>query len=207
MSTRIIICRHGNTFDKGDVVLRVGARTDLALSESGKVQIEKLKQFFHPDRSTFKFDRAFCSTLRRTRESAQKILEGSHPASLKQKAFLKEIDYGIDEGRPETDVITRLGAAAITEWDTTAIVPDGWHVDPEQIRANWKTFLKEMSETPGDVLVVTSNGIARFCLDVVDEIVCEIPSIKLSTAAFGIVTCASNQIQMTKWNLKVRDNS
>ena len=32
---RVIICRHGNTFDKGDLVRRVGARTDLALSKSG----------------------------------------------------------------------------------------------------------------------------------------------------------------------------
>ena len=27
--TRLLIARHGNTFDKGDVLLRVGKRTDL----------------------------------------------------------------------------------------------------------------------------------------------------------------------------------
>ncbi|MFZ4686424.1 MAG: histidine phosphatase family protein [Hyphomonadaceae bacterium] len=38
MQTRIFIVRHGNTFDKGDVVTRVGGRTDLPLSTSGSAQ-------------------------------------------------------------------------------------------------------------------------------------------------------------------------
>lgn len=36
--TRIIIFRHGNTFDVGDTVLRVGRRTDIPLSGSGRKQ-------------------------------------------------------------------------------------------------------------------------------------------------------------------------
>ena len=40
--TDIYIVRHGNTFDKGDVVTRVGARTDLPLSRSGFAQAEAL---------------------------------------------------------------------------------------------------------------------------------------------------------------------
>ncbi|HAO37083.1 MAG TPA: histidine phosphatase family protein, partial [Hyphomonas sp.] len=35
---RLIIVRHGNTFDKGDTVTRVGGRTDLPLSASGLAQ-------------------------------------------------------------------------------------------------------------------------------------------------------------------------
>lgn len=202
MSTRIVICRHGNTFDKGDIVTRVGARTDLALSQSGKAQAEKLKHYFHPDRGLYRFERAFCSELLRTRETAQEILENLHPAKLIKEGFLKEIDYGIDENRPESDVISRIGKEALTEWDTAAIAPDGWHIDPDQIRADWRGFLKEMAETPGDVLVVTSNGIARFCLDVVDDISCNVPSIKLATAAFGIISCSNNTTVVTHWNIK-----
>jgi len=203
MSTRIIICRHGNTFDKGDIVTRVGARTDLPLSQSGKAQAEKLKQYFHPKHSIYKFERAFCSELIRTRETALKILEDLHPAKLLEESFLKEIDYGRDENRPESEVLARIGQEAMTEWDTAAIVPDGWQIDPDQIRAEWRAFLQEMSKTPGDVLVMTSNGIARFCLDVVDDIACEVPSIKLATAGFGIVNCAAGKTTMTDWNVKI----
>ena len=35
---RLIVVRHGNTFNKGDVILRVGARTDLPLTAEGMRQ-------------------------------------------------------------------------------------------------------------------------------------------------------------------------
>ena len=205
MTTRIIICRHGNTFDKGDVITRVGARTDLPLSQSGAAQAERLRSFFHPDNSPFKFDRAFCSNLRRTRETALKILENNHPAALSEKEFLREIDYGIDENRPEAEVAKRIGQQAIIDWDTQAIVPDGWQMDPDKIREDWRQFFADMSKTPGDVLVVTSNGVARFCLDVVDHIACEDPPRKLATAAYGVITRASGQTTIEAWNLKASD--
>jgi len=202
MTTRIIICRHGNTFDKGDVITRVGARTDLPLSRSGQAQAARLHSFFHPENSPYKFERAFCSDLRRTRETGLKILDNTHPATLSERDFLREIDYGIDENRPEEEVVQRLGRQAILDWDTKAVVPNGWQVDPGQIRKDWRSFLKEMSKTPGDVLVVTSNGIARFCLNAVDNIACEEPPLKLATAAFGIITCASGKSTLEAWNLK-----
>ena len=202
MTTRIIICRHGNTFDKGDIITRVGAHTDLPLSTSGQAQAEKLHQFFHPANSPYRFKRAFCSDLRRTRETGLKILTDTHAASLSERGFLKEIDYGIDENRPEEEVVARLGRQSIVDWDTKALVPDGWKVDPDQIRADWRAFLEEMAKTPGDVLVVTSNGIARFCLNVVDHIACEEPPLKLATAAFGIITCNSEGFTIEGWNLK-----
>ena len=43
---RLFVVRHGNTFDTGDVVTRVGGRTDLPLSKSGKAQAEKLAAHF-----------------------------------------------------------------------------------------------------------------------------------------------------------------
>ncbi len=38
MTTKIIITRHGHTFAKGDVITRVGARTDLDLVEEHGVR-------------------------------------------------------------------------------------------------------------------------------------------------------------------------
>ena len=202
MTSRIIICRHGNTFDKGDVITRVGARTDLPLSQSGQTQAARLHRLFHPENSSYKFEHAFCSDLRRTQETALKILNNTHPAILSERDFLKEIDYGIDENRPEEEVVKRLGQQAILDWDTRALVPRGWHVDPDKIRKNWQEFFIEMSKTSGDVLVVTSNGIARFCLDVIDHIACDTPPLKLSTAAFGIVTYDKGKVVLEGWNLK-----
>ncbi|MCF0233786.1 MAG: histidine phosphatase family protein, partial [Thermoguttaceae bacterium] len=38
----LIVARHGNTFNKGDVILRVGARTDLPLTATGVEQAKKI---------------------------------------------------------------------------------------------------------------------------------------------------------------------
>src|SRR5262245_19245731 len=103
MSARVFIVRHGNTFDKGDVVLRVGGRTDLPLSVSGRAQVEKLAQHFAGE--GIRFASARSGPLKRTRETAAAILAARAAApQLTTDLFLREIDYGPDEGRPETDV-------------------------------------------------------------------------------------------------------
>ncbi|HBU32950.1 MAG TPA: histidine phosphatase family protein, partial [Hyphomonas sp.] len=70
---RLIIVRHGNTFDKGDTVTRVGGRTDLPLSASGLAQADALANHFADTR----FVAAFCSPLMRTRQTARAMI-GMH---------------------------------------------------------------------------------------------------------------------------------
>jgi len=197
--TRILIARHGNTFDRGDIVTRVGARTDLALSTSGQIQAAKLSEALRPDVSDFYFTQAFCSPLERTRETAEAILGGGHQARLSELEFLTEIDYGIDENRPETAVIARLGEAAIRQWDDDATVPDGWQVNPKALIESWKAFFAEQSRRQGDILVVTSNGIARFALDAIDRLD-GTPQRKLRTAAYGIVSLKHGLSHLECWN-------
>ncbi len=191
---RIVICRHGNTFDKGDVVRRVGARTDLPLSQSGQIQAAQLMEGL----SDFHFKHAFCSSLRRTRETAEAILS-RHKAKLEVLEFLTEIDYGIDENKAETDVIARLGAKAIEDWDKAAIPPSGWHVDPDKLKQAWRDFFTSYQNKDEDVLVVTSNGIARFVLDVAKSAQQNLPR-KLHTAAYGVVITSSQGIVIQSWN-------
>jgi hypothetical protein len=121
---RIIVCRHGNTFDKGDVVTRVGGRTDLPLSRSGQEQADALSAATFADTS---FRAAYCSSLQRTRQTAAAILGAragwSGPATL---PFLTEIDYGPDENVAEDKVVARIGEDALRAWEEDSRVPDGW---------------------------------------------------------------------------------
>lgn len=198
--TRIIICRHGNTFDKGDIITRVGARTDLPLSISGIDQARGLAAEFNPKSSRYNFKQAFCSSLLRTYQTADFILTSGHKVkSLKILEFLTEIDYGIDENNPESEVVARLGQDAITLWDEKAIPPQGWDVNPESLIQSWKDFLFEHKDHDGDILVVTSNGIARFALDAVDEIATDAPR-KLRTAAYGIIEIENGHSKLTAWD-------
>lgn len=200
--TRIVICRHGNTFDKGDVVTRVGARTDLPLSISGIDQARGLGEHFKPQNAGFKFAHAFCSPLLRTYQTADFILtQGHHVKHLKILEFLTEIDYGVDENKPEADVIARLGREAIDLWDEKAIPPDGWAVEPAELIESWKNFLSEQAQHKEDALVVTSNGIARFTLDAVDEIATDAPR-KLRTAAYGVIEIKNGHSKLTAWDIR-----
>src|SRR5690606_291260 len=78
--------------------------------------------------------------------------------------IFSEIDYGQDENRPEEEVLARLGAQALRDWDERAVVPQGWKADPAAIARQWEDFAQGLlRDHPGaTALVVTSNGTARF---------------------------------------------
>ena len=67
---RVYIVRHGNTFDKGDVNLRVGGKTDLPLSSSGVAQATRLRKAFQD----IEFKSVYSSDLKRTKQTAEAIM-------------------------------------------------------------------------------------------------------------------------------------
>ncbi len=196
---RLIILRHGNTFDAGDIPTRVGARTDLSLSVSGRTQADSLAAHF---RDTA-FRAAFCSPLLRTRQTARAILDARpHAPALRILPFLTEVDYGPDENQTEDKVIARLGAEALAAWDRDATPPEGWQVDPAALRDAWASLLERAAtlEAKANVLIVTSNGIARFLPDVVDTQP-EGLDRKLKTGAWGVVDAGPDGARILDWNL------
>lgn len=197
---RLFVVRHGNTFDAGEVVTRVGGRTDLPLSTSGAAQAARLAEHFAETR----FAAALASPLERTRATARAILGARTDApALLIRGFLREIDYGADENQPEAAVIARLGEAALKAWDEDGIVPPGWDVDPAAIRAGWQTLLANAAALPADaaVLVVTSNGTARFLPDVVDAAPADLDR-KLKTGAWGEIDAVPGRSKIAAWNLR-----
>lgn len=196
METRLIVLRHGNTFDKGDVVTRVGGRTDLPLSVSGRVQAEALGRYF----AASPFATARTGPLKRTRETALAILAAQpSPPELTTDLFLREIDYGPDENRPEDAVVARIGKAALEAWERESIVPPGWRADPAAIIGNWQQVFAELRDQPGDHLIVTSNGIARFALAAAGV---QRPDARLSTGAWGVIRLAGETSVVLDWNLR-----
>ncbi|MEL6829617.1 MAG: phosphoglycerate mutase family protein [Pseudomonadota bacterium] len=135
-----VIVRHGNTFDSGDTLLRVGARTDLPLSKSGQAQAMALGDHF-VDKFPDGFSQATSSPLLRTRQTAEAILSVyDSPPLLRTEAFLTEVDYGPDEGQAEEKVVARLGPDALALWESSAVPPADWLVDTAQLRKDWRTF-------------------------------------------------------------------
>lgn len=206
MTIKFLIARHGNTFAAGDVVCRVGT-TDLPLVDSGLQQGRLLGTYLQ--QNNLIPDVIFTSRLKRaiqTAEQAQKAMGTDLP--IETLSIFNEIDYGPDENRPEEEVIARLGKEVLAAWESQAIVPDGWKVDPADIIRNWLDFAARLHhEYAGKTcLVVTSNGIARFSPYLTGDFATFSAQhgIKIATGAVCVFESkkASEQWNCLAWNVK-----
>ena len=191
---RIFIIRHGNTFESSATACRIGAGTDIPLVDSGRAQADRLGDWFAAQALPVR--RLFSSPLRRATETAARIGAAIGHASDGTLSWLNEIDHGPDEGRPEAEVVARIGAQAIVDWDERGNAPDGWTVDAPARIAAWRDWLAAPEE--GVDLLVTSNGAARFAL-----LALGLPtaSLKLRTGAFGELALDSQgRAQLLRWD-------
>lgn len=202
--TTLIIARHGNTFDPGQTPTRVGARTDLPLTESGKAQARAIGAWMkhhgiYPHM-------VYSSELQRTKQTAELALkEAGYVEHVYPLAIFNEIDYGPDENKPEADVIARIGQQAVKDWDDKAIVPPGWSFDPAQCIENWANFAGHIvTEDYECVFVVTSNGVARFAPHLTGDFdgFAENHKIKISTGALAVLQFDGYSWKIMDWNLK-----
>lgn len=196
----IVVVRHGDTFAPGEAPRRIGARTDPPLAENGREQARRLRAWF--DAAGFTFGSAWASDLRRTRDTLA-ILTSGTGTPVTAAEWLREIDHGADEDRPEAEVRARLGEAAIAAWDRDAVPPDGWHVGVAARIASWRAFLDERRGQDGTDLLVTSNGAARFALlasrDLAEQ-ARALPSLRLRTGAWGRLHWSGERWMIDCWD-------
>lgn len=206
MSTRLLIARHGNTFGPGDIVKRVGI-TDLPLVDSGLMQGRMLGTYLK--QNNLIPDVIFTSTLKRaiqTAQQAQSTMQTHLP--MDTLSIFNEIDYGPDENQPEDKVIARVGAEALMAWEAKAQVPSGWKVDPLGIIKNWQDFSTRLTQDYAGkiILVVTSNGIARFAPYLTGDFSAFTAQygIKISTGALCVFenTPPAKTWDCLQWNVK-----
>jgi probable phosphoglycerate mutase len=195
----VTIVRHGNTFDASEQTRRIGARTDLPLVASGRDQAQALGRGFADQGLVF--DRALAAPLRRTRATIDCILVSQPRAPVVESVdWLTEIDHGPDEGQIDKDVVARIGHDALVAWDREAQPPDGWIVDSDRRIAGWQDLWKTGS---GHVLIVTSNGAARFALLSDDRLrgqASALPSLKLRTGAYGSIVREQGDLRLIAWD-------
>jgi probable phosphoglycerate mutase len=184
-----VIVRHGNTFVAGETPRRIGARTDIPLTEKGLEQARALGHFFAA--KGWRFGRVLVSPLLRTRQSADAILSFQAAApSVEIADFLREIDHGPDENKTEDEVVARIGADALAAWDREAVAPDAWQIDRAARIDAWRALLWNADVDHDPVMLVTSNGAARFALmaDPALQAAAErLATLKLPTGGYGIL--------------------
>lgn len=159
---RLIVLRHGYTFEDSEEPRRVGRNTDLTLVERGRKKIQQMADFLQ----SYKIDRIISSNLKRTLESAYIIKEKiNFDQEIEIDDNFKEIDYGPDENKLESQVIARLGVKALAQWDEENILPEGWKIDLKTVKEAWVNLARIIPDDQ-TTLLVTSAGIARFSLNI-----------------------------------------
>ena len=200
MTTRFVIVRHGNTFGTDAPPRRIGIGTDLPLVESGREQARRLGAYFATQ--GWRFVSIRCSPLLRTYQTAEAILaEQTAAIAIETSSLLSEIDHGPDENRLEDEVIARVGAGALTDWDEEGLAPAGWIVDRPNRLKGWRQLFAQRPD--GLHLLVTSNGAARFALLADPHLADQarrFRSLKLRTGAFGIIAVDDAGPRLAAWN-------
>lgn len=136
------------------------------------------------------------SPLLRARETAASIGAAIGHSPDGTLDWLGEIDHGPDEGRPEAEVVERIGAQALADWDEHGIAPPGWIVDADTRIVAWRAYLAQPAQ--GVDLLVTSNGAARFALLALGL---PVGTLKLRTGAFGeLAMAADGSVDLVQWD-------
>lgn len=220
--TTLLVLRHGNTFNSGDVICRVGSRTNLPLTETGMGQGTKVGEWLlnnHLIPSVI-----YSAPLLRTKQSATAILKILNvDIPVLEEPLLTELDYGIDDGKPEDEVLERLGRVAgatgnaemcrqrgkeeLKRWDSEAILPIAWQHLSDYVKdlpKRWRIFGNQVIEKHAGKLVVavTSNGIARFSRAILPKGTSLEQQLKLSTGAFGLYRFIDGEWNLGEWNLR-----
>ncbi len=203
--TTLIIARHGNTFSDNDTLTYVGGRTDLPLVQKGREQAREIGKYLK--RNNLVPDVVYASHLQRTLDTARiAIKETGITNPVYPLDIFNEIDYGPDENKTKEEVLARIGEQAHKDWETENILPHGWLLDAETIIQNWKNFVDHIRAHDDNetILVVTSNGIARFAPHITEDFegFKATHPLKLATGALSIFTYENGAWVLKAWNVR-----
>ncbi|MER8824492.1 histidine phosphatase family protein [Mesorhizobium sp. M0991] len=198
---KLILSRHGNTFDPGDKVVWVGRRSDPPLTEVGRRQAQNLGDALCL--SGVMLGGLYCGPLRRTRQYAEIIAEriGGAPLPIVD-ASLAEIDYGAWEGFSSHEIIEQFGGEELEAWERRGAWPEsaGWS-PPEATLANGvTTFVGQLARTHGKdsaVLAVTSNGVLRHFLRLAGSTL----NGKVATGHICVLEVLQGNCRVNAWNI------
>lgn len=159
--THIVFVRHGETV--GDSVIRLYGATDIALSDAGRRQMQRVAAALAAER----FDAVVASPLVRSQESAR-MCGAACGAPVQVVEGLREIDFGAWEGLTLDEAQARdpeTWARWRSEGDTFRF-PGGDQRAAFRERIG-RTTREVLLSTPGRVLCVLHKGVIKVALSTV----------------------------------------
>lgn len=162
MKHLVILCRHGNTFEKGEKVVMVGAREDLPLTAQGIEQAHALGKALAA--ASVIPARILSGPLKRTKVFAEVLqAETSASAVVEIDSRLCEFDYGAWSGLSNEEIVAISGKENLDAWQERSVRPPGVPFTPSQevAREEANALLQGLESCNGACVVVTSNGRLR----------------------------------------------
>ena len=210
---RLILVRHGNTFESGQTPTQVGARTDLPLTDQGRIQAQCFARYLTSQQ--IQPHAIYAGALKRQIETAQILgsyLQAENTIQLHQPA-LTEIDYGSWEGLT-SDEITEQWPNEYKAWTAQSQWPAIFGSTRESHLRDINTWLDELRSryAAGETVVgVTSNGIIRFFYSFQDKEwqnlihTHRMEDLKVKTGHFCELLLFKDCLQIKQWNKDPKD--
>lgn len=205
---RLLLARHGNTFGPGDTPVWVGAEQDMPLVESGRQQAQTLGAALKGAGLTP--NRIITGPLKRTLEYAAIVRDLTDGPVVEIDHRLREINYGAWGGKTTEEIIERHGESLVRAWNDRGQWPEqaGWEPTLTALRRDLKHLVNDVQHRAGGddlILLVSSNGILRFFLDLVPgafALKARDMSLKTATGAISCLTRQGSLYQVAFWNEK-----
>jgi broad specificity phosphatase PhoE len=201
MRSVVILCRHGNTFEKGDKVVMVGAREDLPLTAHGIQQARDVGVAL----AALKIapSRIISGPLQRTKVFAEQVRSETKTVDMIEiDERLIEFDYGAWSGLSNDEIVTLSGQRALDAWQERSERPSGVTFEPsaERARADAADLMRELESLSGVALVVTSNGRLREFGQLLSG-ASPLPSFKVKTGHACVVIRDGDRWKVVGWDL------
>ena len=203
---RLILLRHGNTFEDGQTAVWLGAKDDLPLTAKGHEQAKQVGLVLNSQ----KINAIYAGPLTRTKQTAEIVAQAvGYDAPIVIDQRLIELDYGKWSGLSDQEVKSKFGNAEIEAWTNHGIWPSqaGFSPSEASVKQDVKHFAAELQKRQKStdmVLVVSSNGKLRYFLSLIPnefENRLSAGKFKLGTGKAGIIDLDGSSAKLLGWNL------
>jgi len=205
-SVNLILIRHGNTFESGQTPVQVGLKTDLPLTEKGRLQADQIAKYLKQHDITPHV--IYCGQLQRQKSTAE-IIGSQFALPFLTETALNEIDYGLWEGQTEEEIKAKWHTLH-HDWIESGIWPKAiFESSFESHLAKIRTWLEALKRQHANqnVVAVTSNGIIRMFLYFSNlnwQALSETRALeqyKVKTGHRCHLTLSAEGLQINQWNI------
>ena len=206
---KLLLSRHGNTFNRDDKVTWVGARNDLPLTETGIAQADLLADALID--IGLRPKAIYCGPLLRTTEYASIVKRRlALDVDIQKDSRLNELDYGEWSGLSDSEVREKFGQEALTDWIERSIWPKnaGWVGSADQVTSEIRNLASNLLEShfgaDDTVLLVSSSGRLRYFLRLIEgefERSVEAKNFAVKTGNISLLTESAGRFSKLLWNV------